>query len=76
MASNPKTYYTPDEYLALERSSETKHEYFNGHETNNLEDMIQLKSVPGSLRLSTSTGGSTFRALDPLARSIAHQSHL
>ncbi|MEK6288958.1 MAG: Uma2 family endonuclease [Acidobacteriota bacterium] len=30
MASNPKTRYTPEEYLALERSSETKHEYFNG----------------------------------------------
>ena len=30
MASNPKTYYTPDEYLALERSSDIKHEYYNG----------------------------------------------
>lgn len=30
MASDPKTRYTPEEYLALERSSETKHEYFNG----------------------------------------------
>lgn len=30
MASNPKTRYTPQEYLALERSSETKHEYFKG----------------------------------------------
>jgi len=30
MASNPKTYYTPEEYLALERSSEAKHEYYNG----------------------------------------------
>ena len=30
MASNPKTYYTAEEYLALERSSEIKHEYFNG----------------------------------------------
>jgi Uma2 family endonuclease len=30
MASNPKTYYTPEEYLALERSSEIKHEYYNG----------------------------------------------
>ena len=30
MASNPKTYYTAEEYLALERSSEIKHEYYNG----------------------------------------------
>jgi len=30
MASQPKTRYTPDEYLALERNCETKHEYFNG----------------------------------------------
>jgi Uma2 family endonuclease len=30
MASNPKTDYTPEEYLALERSSEIKHEYYNG----------------------------------------------
>ncbi len=30
MASTPKTRYTPEEYLALERSSETKHEYFKG----------------------------------------------
>jgi len=30
MASHPKTRYTPEEYLALERSGETKHEYFNG----------------------------------------------
>lgn len=30
MASNPKTFYTPEEYLALERSSEIKHEYYNG----------------------------------------------
>ena len=30
MATQPKKRYTPEEYLALERSSETKHEYFNG----------------------------------------------
>ena len=30
MASHPKTLYTPDEYLALERSCEAKHEYHNG----------------------------------------------
>jgi Uma2 family endonuclease len=30
MASNPKTFYSPEEYLALERSSEAKHEYYNG----------------------------------------------
>jgi Uma2 family endonuclease len=30
MASNPKTYYTLEEYLALEQSSEIKHEYYNG----------------------------------------------
>jgi Uma2 family endonuclease len=30
MASQPKTYYSPEEYLALERSCETKHEYYNG----------------------------------------------
>ena len=29
MASKPKTLYTPEEYLAFERSSEVKHEYFN-----------------------------------------------
>ena len=30
MASQPKTYYSPEEYLALERSCVTKHEYYNG----------------------------------------------
>jgi Uma2 family endonuclease len=30
MASQPKTFYTPEEYLALELSCETKHEYYNG----------------------------------------------
>ena len=30
MASNPKTIYTQDEYLALERNCETKHEYYDG----------------------------------------------
>jgi Uma2 family endonuclease len=30
MASHPKTRYTPEEYLALERSCEAKHEYYNG----------------------------------------------
>jgi Uma2 family endonuclease len=30
MASNPKTYLTPEEYLELERKAEGKSEYFNG----------------------------------------------
>ena len=30
MASQPKTRYTPEEYLALERSCEAKHEYYRG----------------------------------------------
>lgn len=30
MASQPKIRYTPEEYLALERSCEAKHEYYNG----------------------------------------------
>jgi Uma2 family endonuclease len=30
MSSQPKSYLTPEEYLAFERKSETKHEYFNG----------------------------------------------
>jgi Uma2 family endonuclease len=30
MASQPKTGYTPEEYLAFERSCEAKHEYYNG----------------------------------------------
>jgi Uma2 family endonuclease len=30
MASQPKTFYSSEEYLALERSCETKHEYYNG----------------------------------------------
>jgi Uma2 family endonuclease len=30
MASNPKTFITPEEYLALERKAEFKSEYFNG----------------------------------------------
>ena len=30
MASQPKTRYTAEEYLALERSCEAKHEYYNG----------------------------------------------
>jgi Uma2 family endonuclease len=30
MASNPKTFLTEEEYLAFERKSDTKHEYFRG----------------------------------------------
>jgi Uma2 family endonuclease len=30
MSSQPKTYLTPEEYLAIERQAETKSEYFNG----------------------------------------------
>jgi Uma2 family endonuclease len=30
MASQPRALYTPDDYLALERDSETKHEFFAG----------------------------------------------
>jgi len=30
MSTQPKPWYTPEEYLALERDSETKHEYFDG----------------------------------------------
>ena len=30
MSSQPKSYLTPEEYLAIERQSETKHEYFSG----------------------------------------------
>ena len=30
MAANPKTMYTVEEYLAFERQSDTKHEYFAG----------------------------------------------
>ena len=30
MASNPKTHYTPEDYLALERRADAKHEYYNG----------------------------------------------
>ncbi|MGA9998395.1 MAG: Uma2 family endonuclease [Pyrinomonadaceae bacterium] len=30
MSSQPKTFITPEEYLALERAAETKSEYFNG----------------------------------------------
>lgn len=30
MSSQPKTYLTPEEYLAIERGAETKSEYFNG----------------------------------------------
>lgn len=30
MASQPKTRYTAEEYLALERGCEAKHEYYNG----------------------------------------------
>lgn len=30
MASQPKTKFTPEEYLAIDRQSEYKHEYFNG----------------------------------------------
>ena len=30
MSSRPKSYLTPQEYLAIERASETKNEYFNG----------------------------------------------
>jgi Uma2 family endonuclease len=30
MAANPKTTYTVEEYLAFERTSETKHEYYAG----------------------------------------------
>lgn len=30
MSSQPNSYLTPEEYLAIERQSETKHEYFKG----------------------------------------------
>lgn len=30
MSTQPKPWYTPEEYLALERDWETKHEYFDG----------------------------------------------
>src|SRR5215213_3669301 len=30
MSTHPKSYLTPEEYLAIERRSETKSEYFNG----------------------------------------------
>jgi Uma2 family endonuclease len=30
MSSQPKTYLTPEEYLAIERAAETKSEYFDG----------------------------------------------
>ncbi len=30
MSSQPETYLTPEEYLAIERKAETKSEYFNG----------------------------------------------
>ena len=30
MAGEPKSYFTPDEYLELERKSPAKSEYFNG----------------------------------------------
>lgn len=30
MSSQPKSYLTPEEYLSIERTSETKNEYFNG----------------------------------------------
>src|SRR5688500_15445781 len=30
MSTQPKPYLTPEEYLAFERSSETKHEYYRG----------------------------------------------
>ncbi len=30
MAAHASEYLSPDEYLALERQSETKHEYFDG----------------------------------------------
>jgi Uma2 family endonuclease len=30
MASPPQTFYTPEEYLSLERACQTKHEYFSG----------------------------------------------
>ncbi|MBC7911828.1 MAG: Uma2 family endonuclease [Pyrinomonadaceae bacterium] len=30
MSTQPKTHYTPEEYLALERAAEYKSEYFNG----------------------------------------------
>ena len=30
MSSKVKAYYTPEEYLALERRAEDKSEYFNG----------------------------------------------
>jgi len=37
MSLQPKTFLTPEEYLAIERKAECKSEYFNGEVYNKVE---------------------------------------
>lgn len=53
MSSQVKSYYTPDEYLALERQAEYKSEYFNG----------EIFAMTGASRRHNLVAGNVFAAL-------------
>ena len=54
MSSRPKTFLTPEEYLAIERKAEYKSEYFNGEmfamSGANVEYVLIVTSVVAELR--------------------------
>ena len=58
MSSQVKVYYTPDEYLALERKAEYKSEYFNG----------EIFAMTGASRKHNLVAGNVFAALHPQLR--------
>lgn len=51
------TYISPEEYLRMERQSETKHEYLHG----------EVFAMAGASEKHNLIGGSTYAALYPLA---------
>lgn len=53
MSSQIKVYYTPEEYLALERQAEDKSEYFNG----------EIFAMTGASRRHNLVAGNVFAAL-------------
>ncbi|MEK6325715.1 MAG: Uma2 family endonuclease [Acidobacteriota bacterium] len=68
MASHPKTRYTPEEYLALERSSETRHEYLNGEifamGGASRQDVLVVTNLVGELHSQLKAGPCTVYSTD------------